>query len=673
MRQVWHRKTGMAGLVLAVVGGFLVSVAPPAAADSNAEITDVNCTANVLPANDDNSTNAVDLPFNVDFYGHNYGALYVNNNGNVTFDQPLRTFTPFTIQADTPPIIAPFFADVDTRGAGSGVVTYGATTFGGRPAFCVDWNNVGYYPSQVDKLNSFQLLLVSRSDEGAGDFDIMLNYGTLKWETGSASGGSNGFGGTPAGAGFSAGDNVASHFFEFPGSRQTMALLDSNTDTGLINGSRGSLVLGRYVFGIRNGNAPGSASVTGTVYGPGNAPQVSSPVQICPTAGGSCVVGSTNSSGQYSVVGVAPGTYTAAAEPPAGSSLTPAQAGPFTLGVGDTENIDLALTGPTPPPVGTSIVNEPIPSANGIPVVYWTEPTMLDTTGCANGTASYVVKQGATTISSGALTESPVGSGHFHADVPAFYPNHGNADVIITTTCPGGGSSTTTFDIYIDPSGTVVDTHSNPVQGATVTLLRSDTAAGPFVAVPDGSAILSPSNRSNPVTSLADGTFHWDAIAGYYEVKASKAGCTATDGSSAVTSATYEVPPPALNIRLVLNCGTPSPSTAKITLVPTSAKPGAATIVSLAHFPANSRAALKLDNGSTLKTIATYTGGDGYTELTIPSRTALGAHRVVATSGATTASAPLTVVSTCVPAPPAGASRSVRDAYTVALITGNNC
>ena len=59
----------------------------------------------------------------------------------------MGTYTPFTIGANTPPIIAPFFADVDTRGDGSAPVTYsyGATTYSGRPAFCVNWLNVGYY------------------------------------------------------------------------------------------------------------------------------------------------------------------------------------------------------------------------------------------------------------------------------------------------------------------------------------------------------------------------------------------------------------------------------------------------------------------------------------------------------------------------------------------------
>ena len=141
------------------------------------------------------STGAIDLPFLVNFYGQAYDQLWVNNNGNVTFDGPLGTYTPFGLVATRTPIIAPFFADVDTRG-GAGQVTFGPTTFEGHSAFCVTWPGVGYFPNQVDKLNTFQLLLVER-DANTHDFDIVFNYDSIQWESGSASGGSGGLGGSP--------------------------------------------------------------------------------------------------------------------------------------------------------------------------------------------------------------------------------------------------------------------------------------------------------------------------------------------------------------------------------------------------------------------------------------------------------------------------------------------
>jgi hypothetical protein len=92
----------------------------------------------------------------------------------VTFDAALSTFTPFPLLGTSRVIIAPFLADVDTRSSANGAqpVTYGTGTFGGQAAFGVNWINVGYFSEGTDKLNSFQLLIVDRSDIALGDADI---------------------------------------------------------------------------------------------------------------------------------------------------------------------------------------------------------------------------------------------------------------------------------------------------------------------------------------------------------------------------------------------------------------------------------------------------------------------------------------------------------------------
>ena len=222
---------------------------------ANAIVQDSGCLARNLPRNDDGSTSRIALPFSINFFGATYNSLYINNNGNVTFNSPMSTYTPFTINARTPPIIAPFFADVDTRSGGSGIVTYSNTpiVFEGRRAFCVNWVGVGYYSYHADKLNSFQLLLVDRNDTGAGNFDIVMNHNQILWETGDASGGSGGYGGTPAGAGFSAGNGNPAAFFQFPGSLVRSGFLDSNAATGLSRTSHFSNVIGRHIFGVRYG------------------------------------------------------------------------------------------------------------------------------------------------------------------------------------------------------------------------------------------------------------------------------------------------------------------------------------------------------------------------------------------------------------------------------------
>jgi Nidogen-like len=175
------------------------------------------------------------------------------SNGNVTFNSTLGTFTPFGITGASIPIIAPFFADVDTRGAGSQPVTYGTGVVDGRNAFGVNWANVGYFPSATDKLNNFQLVLVDRSDIGSGNFDIEFNYDQVQWETGGASGGVNGLGGNSARVGFSNGTGNPGTFLELAGSGVNGAFLDGGSNS-LIANRIGSDIDGRYIFAARNGD-----------------------------------------------------------------------------------------------------------------------------------------------------------------------------------------------------------------------------------------------------------------------------------------------------------------------------------------------------------------------------------------------------------------------------------
>ena len=214
-------------------------------------------TDNTLAANDDFYTGLVNVGFNLNFYGSNYNQLYVNNNGNVTFTGPLGTYTPFSLLSTSMPIIAPFFADVDTRGSGSGLVQYGQDTLGGHNVFGVNWIDVGYYGAHTDKLNSFQLILTDRTDTGAGNFDFEFNYDQILWETGDASGGSSGLGGYSARAGWS---NGVSTSLELPGSAVNGALLDGGPNS-LIADSLNSNTLGQYIFQVRNGEVVGPPTV----------------------------------------------------------------------------------------------------------------------------------------------------------------------------------------------------------------------------------------------------------------------------------------------------------------------------------------------------------------------------------------------------------------------------
>ncbi len=234
-----------------IAAGTLLAITFAASSAMAGAVHDANLyTANTLAANDDLSTGRVDIGFNINFYGSNFSQLYVNNNGNVTFNSALSTFTPFSLLSTSTPMLAPFFADVDTRNAISGLTQYGQATVNGRQTFGVNWLNVGYFSSQADKTNSFQLIVTDRSDTGAGNFDFQFNYDNVSWETGSASNGVNGFGGASARAGWS---NGTTNSFELAGSAVNGALLNSGSNA-LISHQLNSNVAGQYNFSVRNGN-----------------------------------------------------------------------------------------------------------------------------------------------------------------------------------------------------------------------------------------------------------------------------------------------------------------------------------------------------------------------------------------------------------------------------------
>src|SRR5688572_8317109 len=81
--------------------------------------------ANSVARNDDGSSGLAPLGFSVNFFGKTRSHAYVNNNGNITFDAALATYTPFGLTGTQREINAAFFADVDTRPIGSKLVTFG--------------------------------------------------------------------------------------------------------------------------------------------------------------------------------------------------------------------------------------------------------------------------------------------------------------------------------------------------------------------------------------------------------------------------------------------------------------------------------------------------------------------------------------------------------------------
>jgi hypothetical protein len=151
------------------------------------------------------SSNLIPLGFTYNICGGAYTDMYVNMNGNITFGSSFTTFTPVGMpNTGTAVMVAPFWADVDTRG-GCGTVYHRANPTNA----IVTWYNVGYYNSQCDKLNTFQLIISNGFDPliGVGN-NTAFYYEGMSWTTGSASSGVNGFGGAPATAGINANDGI---------------------------------------------------------------------------------------------------------------------------------------------------------------------------------------------------------------------------------------------------------------------------------------------------------------------------------------------------------------------------------------------------------------------------------------------------------------------------------
>jgi Ca2+-binding RTX toxin-like protein len=220
-----------------------------------------------LTRNDDSFQSAVSLTSvfgaqGLNFFGTSYTQISINNNGNITFGGGgLSTYTPFALQSGGVPIIAPFFADVDTRlnvtgtigpnnvtptpggnSRGSDLVWYDFDT--AAQTLTVTWDDVGYYSVHTDKLNAFQLQLIGT---GNGNFQAVIRYEASNWVTGDASGGSGGLGGTVARAGFATGRGDL--WYELPQSGNQNGMLTIEDTAGNTGAA------GFYRFNVKSGTS----------------------------------------------------------------------------------------------------------------------------------------------------------------------------------------------------------------------------------------------------------------------------------------------------------------------------------------------------------------------------------------------------------------------------------
>jgi hypothetical protein len=265
-----------------------------------------------MPPNDDGSWPEIDattpdpnglditpaFPKGLHFYAGNYARAWINNNGNVSFNSALPTFTPSAFPGALQPMIAPYWADVDTRNA-TQCMDPGYPNAAGYPAgamcmnpqtngvwwsltpgqMVVTWDSVGVFQCHTTPIMSFQMILTAAGcsviapDGGVAgiDFDIEFRYATCGWEAGDASGGSGGFcpagsvgsgSCTPAQAGFDSGETPDKDYWSLPMSRQAGVSTELCTQSNLNPAQPGV-----WRFAVRGGQLQ------------------------CPTAGQPCMTG----------------------------------------------------------------------------------------------------------------------------------------------------------------------------------------------------------------------------------------------------------------------------------------------------------------------------------------------------------------------------------------------
>lgn len=162
-----------------------------------------------LTGNDDGSSSPLPLPFSFNLFGTIFNEVFINNNGNLSFGSSFSSFTSTGFPVDGLRMVAPFWADVDTRGDRGFVWV----KFVASNVLAVAWDAVGYFEQRGDKRNTFMVMISDGNDASMGiGNNVCFCYGDMEWTTGDASGGVNGFGGTPATAGVNEGNGTGLFF-----------------------------------------------------------------------------------------------------------------------------------------------------------------------------------------------------------------------------------------------------------------------------------------------------------------------------------------------------------------------------------------------------------------------------------------------------------------------------
>lgn len=156
-----------------IIGGGIGNVVVMTGGGSSAGV------GNATGRNDDGFSGPIDFGFNFSFFGNTYTSFYANNNGNISFGEGNSSYIPDGPVGASIPTISAWFGDVDTRHPDSGVLHLRQDT----NQTILTWDNVGYYGSNADRLNTFQMI-VRGSDYAIpeGEGAIGFFWLNMPWE-----------------------------------------------------------------------------------------------------------------------------------------------------------------------------------------------------------------------------------------------------------------------------------------------------------------------------------------------------------------------------------------------------------------------------------------------------------------------------------------------------------
>lgn len=148
------------------------------------------------------SASPFNLPFTFCFYGQSFNQVWMNNNGNISFNNGISSFTSSAFPSIGNTMIAAFWADfyLTTGGTMHATITPTAAIF--------NWVNMGYYSNQNDKINTCQIVITNGADPLVLEGNAAIHFADMQWTTGSASMGVAGFGGEPATVGANSGNGT---------------------------------------------------------------------------------------------------------------------------------------------------------------------------------------------------------------------------------------------------------------------------------------------------------------------------------------------------------------------------------------------------------------------------------------------------------------------------------